>query len=381
MKKKCSILLALLLALPFTLQAQDVIKLVVGTRTDGSSKGVYSFEFNQLTGESKALDTLEMTNPTYVTISSDGKVIYAVNETTDDNASVSAIDFDSTTGQMKFKGSQPTNGTGPCYVETNDNFLLTANYNGGSMSLFPLTIDGTIKPMTQQFKGSTGGTYMPNQEQPHIHMATCTPDGGYVLATDFSADRILKFDISGMQDITSSGVAGTVAPGSGPRHIAFSNDSRFFYVISELAGTVTVFSWYNGKAKQVQVVKSDSVGGHGSADIHFSTDGNYLYTSNRLKSDGISIYKVNKKTGMLRKIAYQPTAKRPRNFCLTPNGKFLLCACKDGGKIQVFRVNTLTGLLDDTGKDIIVDRPSCVKFYPKVMQPGIGDGQFRVIEK
>ncbi|MCH4148754.1 MAG: lactonase family protein [Prevotella sp.] len=375
------ILSLLLLAASLNAMAQDEIKLIVGTYTNGSSKGIYTFNFNQQTGETSPLDTLAVKNPSYLNVSSDGKMIYAVSENGDATAAINAISFNSTTGKMKLINSQLTKGEDPCYVEMNDNFLLTANYSGGSMSLFPLNLDGSLRPMAQQFKGTIGGPYSPNQDTPHIHCATFTPDGNYVLASDFSADRILKFEILGIDGIKPAGIAGTLKAGSGPRHIIFSNDSRFFYVMSELSGAVTAYIWNFGKPRKIQEIQSDSVEGHGGADIHFSIDGKYLYTSNRLKQDGISIFKVDKRSGRLTKIGYQLTGVHPRNFGITPNGKYLLCACRDDNKIQVFRINQTTGMLEDTHKDIAVDKPVCVKFYPFVMQPGFGDGQFRVMEK
>ncbi len=379
--KKVTLTAAMMLAGLATTAAQDDIKLIVGTYTNGTSKGIYTLNFNQATGESSPLDTLEVTNPSYLNVSSDGKTIYAVSETNDDKAAVNAISFDSQTGRMKLLNSVRTHGADPCYVETNGNMLLTANYSGGSMSLFPVNLDGTLGEMTAQFKGSKGGTFAPNQDTPHVHCATFTPDGSYVLASDFSNDRILMYEITGMEQIKEAGVAGTLAKGSGPRHIVFSPESRYFYVMSELSGDVTAYIWNFAKPRKIQVIKSDSVGGHGGADIHFSPDGRFLYTSNRLKADGISIYRVNKQTGRLTKVGYQLTGVHPRNFNITPNGKFLLCACRDSNKIQVFAINASNGLLEDTGKDIEIDKPVCVKFYPYVMQPGFGDGQFRIIEK
>ena len=362
-------------------QAQNDIKLIVGTYTNGSSKGIYTFNFNQTTGKWAPTDTLTIANPSYVTVAADGKTIYAVSENNDETAAVNAIAFDSATGHMRLLNTQKTHGADPCYVETNDNFLLTANYTGGSMSLFPVNLDGTLGEMKKQFKGSTGGTFMPNQQQAHIHMTTFTPDGGYVLATDFSADRILRYEITGMEEIKYQGVAGTVEAGAGPRHIVFSPDSRFFYVISELSGSINVFSWSYGKSHKVQTIAADKVGGHGSADIHISPDGRHLYASNRLKNDGIAIFSINRQTGMLSPVGYQATSLHPRNFGITPNGNYLLCACRDDNKIQVFRINKTNGLLEDTHQDITVDKAVCVKFYPVVMQPGVGNGQFQVIEK
>ena len=65
---------------------------------------------------------------------------------------------------------------------------------------------------------------------------------------------------------------------------------------------------------------------------------------------------------MLETAGYQTTAKHPRNFAITPNGKYLLAACRDGNVIQVYERNAETGRLADTGKDIRLSQPVCIQF-------------------
>lgn len=126
-----------------------------------------------------------------------------------------------------------------------------------------------------------------------------------------------------------------------------------------------VFS-YDGKTlMQQQVIKADTVGAKGSADIHLSPDGKFLYASNRLKADGVAIFKVSPADGTLTKVGYQLTGIHPRNFTITPNGKYLLVACRDTNEIQVFVRDAETGLLQDTGKTIHTDKPVCLQWVMK----------------
>lgn len=96
----------------------------------------------------------------------------------------------------------------------------------------------------------------------------------------------------------------------------------------------------------------------------FSPDGNFVYASNRLKGDGIAIFSVNSEDGTLEKAGYQPTGIHPRNFAITPNGKYLLVACRDTNEIQIFARDAETGLLQDTGEKIEMSKPVCLKFVP-----------------
>jgi 6-phosphogluconolactonase (cycloisomerase 2 family) len=119
---------------------------------------------------------------------------------------------------------------------------------------------------------------------------------------------------------------------------------------------------------EIQTVAADTVNAQGSGDIHLSPDGKYLYASNRLKADGVAIFKVDETNGTLTKVGYQLTGIHPRNFIITPNGKYLLVACRDTNVIQIFERDQATGLLTDIKKDIKVDKPVCVKFIPNPKQ-------------
>lgn len=342
--------------------AQEKIQMLVGTYTDDGSKGIYSCCYDLRNGEMTILDVMPVKNPSYLTISDNGHFIYAVRETNDEKAALITLGFDKNTGKMTRLDSVPTGGGDPCYVSTNGKYVLTANYSGGSMTAFQLQRKGAVAKHYQKFMGTTGGPDLTRQDTPHVHCACFTPDGKYILATDFSADRILSFSIEG-KDIYENGVAAKVSADSGPRHLVFSGDGRYAYLMSELSGNVTAFSYQDGKLKSLQEIVSDTVGARGGADIHLSPDGKFLYTSNRLKSEGIAIFAVDSETGLLTRIGDVPTGAHPRQFNITPDGRYLFCCCRDSNKIQVFRRNLQTGALTDTHKDIKLSWPVCVQFY------------------
>jgi 6-phosphogluconolactonase (cycloisomerase 2 family) len=230
------------------------------------------------------------------------------------------------------------------------------------MSVFRLNKGGALATLDRRFLGNIGGPDLSRQETPHVHCVRFTPDGKYILATDFSADRILSYRLKGDQ-VVANGEAGYVRADDGPRHLIFSHDGRYAYLMSELSGKVSVFSYSEGRLKLLQSIVSDSVEARGGADLHLSPDGKFLYSSNRLKADGIAIFKVDASTGLLTKIGYQLTGLHPRNFNITPNGRFLLCACRDSNKIQVFSRNPETGLLSDTHQDIPISKVVCVQMH------------------
>ena len=344
---------------------KDELSMLIGTYTNGTSKGIYSFRFNQETGTTTPLDSVEIPNPSYLIPSEDGKFVYAVSEINDNTAALNAFAFNRETGELCLLNTEPTLGADPCYVSTNGKEVLTANYSGGSMSIFPLRKDGTIASVDTLFEGTASGPDTTRQVTPHIHCAIFSPDGKYIFATDFSSDRILRFVLH-PKDIVPHLSAETtdVAPGSGPRHLIFSPNGKFAYLINELSGKVIAFSYEDGKLEQIQSIVADTTAARGSGDIHLSPDGKYLYASNRLQADGIAIFAVNTENGTLAKVGYQLTGIHPRHFNITPNGKYLLVACRDSNVIQVYERAKNTGVLKDIQKDIIVDKPVCVQFVP-----------------
>lgn len=342
---------------------QDELAMLVGTYTNGTSKGIYTFRFNQETGVSTPLSSMELPNPSYLTTSEDGKFVYAVSEMNDSTAALSALAFDKETGTLRLLNTERTHGADPCYVATNGNEVLTANYSGGSMSVFPINKDGSLQPVDTLFEGTANGPDPIRQIAPHIHCTIFSPDGKYIFATDFSADRILRFVLHPKDIIPHPSLEATnIEADSGPRHLTFSADGKHAYLISELSGKVTAFNYNDGQLEQIQTITADTLAARGSGDIHLSPDGKYLYASNRLKGNGIAIFAVNPEDGTLAKVAYQLTGIHPRHFNITPNGKYLLAACRDSNVIQVYERDPNTGLIKDTHQDILLDKPVCVQF-------------------
>lgn len=202
--------------------ADSNIKMVVGTYTDAGSQGLYSFSFDQSTGKASGITSLKVDNPSYFTFSKDGRNIYAVSEKNNATAVLNSIGYDPVNGTFAFKNSQLTHGGDPCYVSTDGKIALTANYSGGTISVFPILKNGTLDKSLLQLGSVKGGPNRSRQNTPHAHCAIFAPDG-YILTTDFSGDRILCFSYNKRdKKLEDHGIAANVKPGSGPRHLVFS---------------------------------------------------------------------------------------------------------------------------------------------------------------
>lgn len=355
-------------ALLFSCSRDPRIVMVAGTYTDTGSEGLYSFAFNQQTAEAVLLDSCSTVNPSYLTFSRDGRRLYAVSELNSGNAAVYALAFDPQTGAFSNLNTQLTEGTSPCYIAANGKMAVTANY-GGSLSVFPLARDGSLKPVSAVFSGSTGGPDPVRQVVPHVHCVEFSKDGKHLYASDFSADRLLCFDVikngSALKPATADDgqqLIVKVAPDSGPRHLIFDRKGTHAYLLGELSGQITVFDAAGGRLTARQSADADPYDGRGSADLHLSPDGRFLYASNRLIGDGIAIFAVDSRTGELTPAGYQETGRHPRHFNITPNGEYLLCACRDDDRIEIYRRDKKSGLLAPSGKSIPLRKPVCVQF-------------------
>lgn len=144
----------------------DELAMLVGTYTDGNSKGIYTFRFNQETGLATSLSSIEVLNPSYLIPSEDGKFVYAVSEMNDTTAALNAFSFDKETGKLSLLNRQPTMGADPCYVATNGKEVLTANYSGGSMSIFPLKKNGSLEPIDTLLKAVPADRTLKDRQHP-----------------------------------------------------------------------------------------------------------------------------------------------------------------------------------------------------------------------
>lgn len=372
---KSAILLTVFLSLVMSLKAQQEYYLITGTYTSGKSKGIYVHRFNTLTGKAQEVSHIEVSNPSYLCTSPDGKFVYSIQENGkgEGGGEVSAFSFNAKNGQLKKINTQPTGGDHPCYVaiDHTGKWVAVANYSGGNLSIFPVNADGSLGAASDMKQHTGSGINKERQEKPHVHSTVVSPDNKKIFASDLGIDKIMSYDLdpaTGKLSASSEPFVSTT-PGGGPRHLTFDPKGKFAYLIEELSGHVVVYKWKNGKLKQVQRVSSLAPGQKefaGSADIHVSPDGRYLYASNRADYNNIAIFRIDPKKGTLSLRGHQPTlGQGPRHFNFDPSGKFLLVGNQNSDAVVVFSYNSGTGALTDTGNRIDIGKPVCFAWAKK----------------
>lgn len=341
-----------------------------GFSTD-AGKGIYLSQFNPATG---ALSTprvvAEIQNPNFLIVNPTTKVLYSIGQRKDWlHPVVDAFSIDPVTGSLKLITEVAAPASGDCHIQLSHDgkTLFAANYNDGSIATYPVLANGGTKPYSSYIKQS-----LPKKPNSNAHCIIPDPAGKFVLVANLGLDAIFSYSYNAAKGpLTAASPASFALPtGTGPRHLTFSADSKFVYLISELAGTVTVLS-YNptkGSLTNLQTISTLPAGFKGRkwcAEIALSATGKFLYASNRADDESIAVFSVGSdgKLTFLQRF-HTPNIHQPRHFAVDPTGKWMLIGNADGNSVIVAKVDTTKGTLTATSTSIVVPQPTCVQFYP-----------------
>ncbi|MDP9230083.1 MAG: lactonase family protein [Bacteroidota bacterium] len=345
--------------------------LLAGTYTGGASKGIYVYSFNGKTADYKELSTYKTDNPSYLAVSPNQKYVYAVNELGADNGSgtISAFAFNKITGGLTFLNKQSTHGDDPCYVaiDKTGKWIVAGNYTGGNFAVFPVNNDGALAAASTVINHTGQGPNKERQEKPHVHCTIFSPNNKFLFVADLGIDKIVAYHFNEKTGTVKAApeFSKSLNGGTGPRHFIFNASGKNAYLIEELSGNVIAFSYNKGKLKQLQQISSlpkDYKGSIGSADIHISSDGKFLYTSNRGDANLISIFKVNTTGNLAWQGSVSTMGIQPRNFNFDPKENYLLVANQATDDMVIFNRDKKTGLLTYSGKKINIPKPVCIKW-------------------
>lgn len=342
--------------------------LLIGTYTQKcENKGIYTYDFNTKTGDFSFKNSTEkVVNPSFLTVSKDNTFVYSVNEF-GAASTVSSFGFNSTTGKLDLINKQNSKGADPCYIINDDKNVIVANYSGANISVFSKNKDGSLAEAKQVLQHFGTGSNTQRQKSPHVHMVHFSPDKKFVLATDLGNDKMYVYSYFPDEASTVLKLKDSISLklGSGPRHLTFSKDGKFIYLLHELDGALTVFRNTNGSLKKIEettILAKDFKGTFSAADIHISPDGKFLYSTNRGEANNITIFKILNNGKLYLQGQTSTLGKGPRNFAIDPTGNFLLVAHQYTNEVVIFKRNKTTGGLSDTEKKIALCAPVCLVF-------------------
>jgi 6-phosphogluconolactonase len=208
------------------------------------------------------------------------------------------------------------------------------------------------------------------QEGPHAHFIIADPKNRFVSCCDLGLDKVLvyKLNAAAASLVPNEPPAFSVAPGAGPRHLAFGPDGKRAYIVHEMGCAVVSCGYDQAKGVFTEVGTVSTLpegfkGNNSCAEIQVHPNGKFVYASNR-GHDSIAVFSADKQ-GRLSLVQHESTqGKTPRHFTLDPSGKWLLAENQGSDSIVSFQVDPKTGRLTPCGGKVEVGSPVCLVFAP-----------------
>jgi 6-phosphogluconolactonase len=325
------------------------------SNADDGDISVYSL---QADGSLRAMARVAAAKPVMpLAVSPDRRYLYAAIRSQPFSAWTYAID--SRSGTLEKLSTGPLADTFP-YISTDrtGRVLFGASYAGNVIAVHPIEGGRRVGEALQ---------VIPVERNAHCILVDHA--NKYVFVSALGTDRVYQF----VFDVNTGRLAANTPPvlqlkaGTGPRHMAFSNDNRFLYVLSELMGTVTTLA-LDAASGQLSEQGSESIlppdttlrpgmprapWGVASAneaprntdndiwasDLHLRPDGGFLYAVERT-SNVLAWLRVDATSGKLTWLGNVPTEKQARGFAIDPTGKYIVVAGEKSDAISVYAIGS-----------------------------------------
>jgi 6-phosphogluconolactonase len=355
--------------------SSDMIDVWIGTGAGPVSKGIYYTQFNTKTGKLQPTSVAaEAEGPGFLAMHPKKSVLYAVCSFAKQPV-VAAYQI-----LKKGNGSSLTllnaieigdGGAAHVSVDPTGHTLLTAQYGSGSVAVFALNDDGSIRERTQLVKHQGPSQVVPSrQDAPHAHWTGMSPDNRFAFVPDLGLDKVVIYRLDAANSKIEPHGFGVVPPGAGPRHMKFDKTGKFALVLNEISLSISVFEYdaKEGVMKVIETVPTVSPAElakeqtSSASEIRIHPSNKFVYSANR-GHDTISVFRFDENKGKLTLVERENArCATPRNFNLDPSGRWLLCGGQDSHTLGVFAVNQETGEL--TFNRSIVHSPAaiCVLF-------------------
>lgn len=229
--------------------------------------GIYHFTQND-DGSLTEKNFYPLDRPLYMTVEKN-KMYIILREPFDDdtNSGVMSFEIEKDGSLIRPVECESTEGKCACHLTVKDGNIYCVNYISGSV----------IKVGEKLVMNIGNGPNKPRQDKTHMHFVNFSPDEKYLLVTDLGLDTIFTYD-KNLNEISRA----KVPDGHGVRHLAYSGDGKYIFSANELASTVSVFSYNDGKLELIDTlsgIPSDFTNKTTMAAIRVH-DG-FIYASNR----------------------------------------------------------------------------------------------------
>ena len=320
--------------------------------------------FDAKMGTVEITDRFQAVCPSFLLPDDDGRTLYCTREVSQtegsDGAGVESIRIDG--GRMERISFQSTLSASPCYLCRSDGFLYACNYEGGSLTEFTVK-DGAVSKVRKLVRHSGSGADAQRQAAPHVHCAEPNPQKTVLAVCDLGLDKVFLYPYTPSGGIKENPSVIETPAGYGPRHLLFSENGKYLYVIGELCSAILVYRFEDdGTILCIQTVSTRAEGAQGvnyCGTLQFTPDRTGLVAANR-GDDTIMLFTVEK-DGTLNAADVYSTGRWPRDIRFSPDGNWLLAANQNDDSIGVYRY---------CGKDPAKNRPSLEYHGTQILKSG-----------
>lgn len=337
----------------------------VSSYTMKDKHGIKIYDVDMEKGRLAEKDEVEITNSSYITLSHNYKYLYSI---TDQGVVAFKILED---GDLQPINKGSINGMRGCFLSTDyeDKFLFVGGYHDGKITVLRLNEDGGVGEITDEIFHKGLGSVAERNFRPHVNCVKMTRDNKYLCAADIGMDHVNIYRLNHetgkikQVDVVRSELE------SAPRHLSFSKDGKYMYIVHELKNYIEVYTYedrndnpYFEKIQRISTIEGDNAGVAASA-LRFSRDYKYLLSSNA-GDNSVVLYDTNKNTGMLDTMFCLPiSGDYPKDASLFPDNKHLVSLNHESNTLTFFTVNEKEKIMVMNGSEVHVEKPNCVVFH------------------
>ena len=328
-------------------------KILLGTYTRRASEGIYSVELNKANKQIENLALIaEVGSPTYIDTVQDKNMIFTIVNEDDQGGVASLVKQDD--GSYKRQSVILTDGASPAYIKYDEtrNFIYTSNYHKGEVAVYSTDDAGNLE-LLDTVKHSGSSTHE-NQGSPHVHYSDLTPDEKYLVVCDLGTDELYTYAVNDAGKLNEISRL-KVKAGSGPRHLVFHPTLDIAYLFAELSSEIITLDYNTEtgefKVKQtVSTIPADHTSFNAGAAIRITTDGKFVYASNR-GHDSLAVYSTENDGNLILVEHISTEGETPRDFALDPSDKFVVVSHQDSDNLTLFERSSENGKLKLLQKD------------------------------
>lgn len=338
----------------------------VSTYTMGDNHGIKIYDVDMENGRFLEKNQVQITNSSYITISHNQKYLYSITDFGVESYKVLP------TGEVEFINRGSINGMRGCYVSTDykDKYLFVSGYHDGKITVLRLLEDGGVGEITDEIYHKGLGSIAERNFRPHVSCVKMTRDNKYLCAADLGMDHVNVYRMDHEKGKLKSVDIIHSEMESAPRHLKFSKDGRFLYIVHEIKNNIDVYSYEDRnnnpeleKIQSISTLNEYHAGGSAASALNFSVDDNYLVSSNA-GDNSVILYKIDHESGRLTKILCLPVSgDYPKDATLFPDNKHLVSLNHESDAMTFFNVDLEKGLIVMNGKELKVERPNCIIFH------------------